>query len=182
MTIPGTSQGNPRELMQAARGQARRAAYVLARDHGAPIITRPAYPGAGRTTQDAAPLAGARAARELELGARDAARTYIRAAREAGHTWHQIGRALALTPGGDPDQAGDTLAEAAYTYAAGSPSTPAAIRYGRTFGWTCSACDQTITDRGLCSGPADDEHGHARTCSRLAATIAAWEADWQAEP
>jgi hypothetical protein len=128
------------------------------------------------------PLAGTRAARELELGARDAARTYIRAAREAGHTWHQIGRALALVPGGDFDQAGDAVCEAAYTYAAGSPSTATAIRYGRSFGWACRTCDQAISDRGLCDSPADDERGHAPDCARLAATIKAWQADWQAEP
>jgi len=30
------------------------------------------------------------------------------------------------------------------------------------------------------SSPADDERGHAQNCRRLAATIAAWDAEWEA--
>jgi hypothetical protein len=52
--------------------------------------------------------------------------------------------------------------------------------YGRSFGWTCRSCDKAISDRGPCNGPADDEHGHARNCTRLAATIADWDAQWEA--
>jgi hypothetical protein len=93
---------------------------------------------------------------------------------------HQIGTAMHLVPGGDAQQAGDTIAEAAYTYAAGHPSTQTAIRYGRSFTWTCTACDKSISDRGLCNGPADDEYGHDRNCPRLEATIAEWHAQWEA--
>jgi hypothetical protein len=80
----------------------------------------------------------------------------------------------------EPQQIGDTAAEAAYTSAAGSPDRPHAIRCGRSFTWTCHACDRNISDRGLGGGPADDEHGHASNCPRLGAAIAAWDAEWEA--
>jgi hypothetical protein len=76
--------------------------------------------------------------------------------------------------------AGETIAEAAYTYAAGHPGTETARRYGRSVIWTCPSCDSLVSDRGPCNGPADDEHGHASTCRRLAATISAWQAQWEA--
>jgi hypothetical protein len=100
------------------------------------------------TVQDVEPLAGARAARDLELAARGTARDYIRQAREAGQSWDQIGQALGVAPNGDADQTGMTVAEAAYTYAAGSPHTDTAVRYGRSFVWRCRSCDQAISDRG----------------------------------
>jgi hypothetical protein len=133
------------------------------------------------TVRDLEPLAGARAARDIELGARYAAREYVRQAREAGHSWDQIGRALGLAPDADADQTGLTVAEAAYTYAAGRPDTEAPWR-PRSFLWTCRSCDQAISDRGLISGPADDEPGHADDCPRLAAAIAEWNTGWEAEP
>ena len=105
-----------------------------------------------------------------------------RAAREAGHSWDQIGHALEVIPNADADQVGLTVAQAAYTYAAGSPHTDTAVRYGRSFLWRCRSCDQAISDRGLIAGPADDELGHAEDCLRLAAAIAGWDADWEAEP
>jgi hypothetical protein len=82
----------------------------------------------------------------------------------------------------DADQAGLTVAEAAYTYAAGSPYTDTTARYGRSFLWRCRSCDQAISDRGLIAGPADDELGHTDNCPRLAAAIAEWNAGWEAEP
>jgi hypothetical protein len=138
------------------------------------------------TVHDLEPLTGARAARDIELAARHDARQYIRQAREAGHSWHQIGHTLGITPNADADQAGLTVAEAAYTYAAGSPYTDTAVRYGRSFVWRCRSCDQAISDRGLLAGPADDEVGHTGDCARLAAAVAEWdarlEADLEAEP
>ena len=101
-------------------------------------------------------------------------------AREDGHSWHDIGTALDLTPGADADQAGESIAEAAYTYAAGHPDSETAWRYGRSFAWTCQSCDAVISDRGLCNGPADDERGHSDDCPRLAVTVAAWDAEWEA--
>src|SRR6266700_6434645 len=83
-----------------ARETARREAFRIARDTGAPIIERPMYSRDKKpTVRDVEPLAGARAARDLETAAKGAARDYIRQAREAGHGWDQIGHALGLGPG-----------------------------------------------------------------------------------
>ena len=86
-------------------------------------------------------LAGLRSAREGELAARHAARGHIRDAREAGHSWHDISLAMDIVPGGDAQQAGDTIAEAACAYAAGNPDTQRARRHGRSISWTCGTCD-----------------------------------------
>jgi hypothetical protein len=170
------------EQRAKAADAAHRALLDLAHGRGVEFIVREAYRGSGTTVRDLEPLAGARAAREIELGARHAARNYIRQARETGRSWDQIGQALGVAPNADADQTGMTVAEAAYTYAAGSPYTDTATRYGRSFTWTCRACDQAINDRGLIAGPADDEIGHADTCSRQASAIAQWNAEWEAEP
>jgi hypothetical protein len=68
-------------------------------------------------------------------------------------------------------------AEAACSYATVRPDTESAVWYARSFAWTCTACDHVVSDRGLCNRPADDESGHGRDCARLAATIAAWDAE-----
>lgn len=191
MDVPETSREAREKAVSAARWKARRAAIDLACDQGAQVISRPAFRGAQSTIQDVESLAGLRAAREIELGARYNARSYIRYAREAGHTWQQIGTALDLAPGGEAGIEagidGGTVAEAAYSYAAGNPGPEAAWRYGRSFSWTCGSCEGLISDRGLCNGPADDERGHADGCARLAATIAArdaesaaFDAEWEA--
>jgi hypothetical protein len=182
MPEPNRRCGSAEERSTQARNEARRATFQLARSDGAQTITRPLYPGAQTETTDLEPLAGARAARDLEYGARAAARDYLRQAREAGTTWEQIGQALGLTPNADADQAGMTIGEAAYSYAAGSPYTSTAVRYGRSFTWHCPSCDQAIGDRGLIAGPADDELGHTDNCTRLTVAVAEWNAGWEAEP
>jgi len=161
-----TTRPSPEEQWRLARNVARRATldFVRRGSHG--------------TVRDVDPLAGLAASRQLELAAREHAADYVRAAREAGHSWHDIGTALGLVPGGDAQQAGETVAEAAFTFAAGHPDTETAYRYGRSVIWTCGSCAQVISDRGLCNGPADDEVGHADNCPRLAAIIAVWDAEW----
>jgi hypothetical protein len=154
----------------------------LARDRGAELTLRPEFPGSSTTAPGLDPLTGARTARDIELGARREARDYLRATREAGHSWDQIGHVLGLAPNADADQAGLTVAEAAYTYAAGNPCTDPAVRYGRSFVWRCASCDQAISDRGPIGGPRDNEIGHAEDCGRLAAEVAEWDAGWEAEP
>jgi hypothetical protein len=171
---------DPDEQRRVARNLARRALLDLARAAGAATTTRPAFRGSHTTVPDVEPLAGLTASRQLELAARDHAADYVRAAREAGHSWHDIGTALGLVPSGDAQQAGETVAEAAFTFAAGHPDSEVARRYGRSVTWTCTSCDKAISDHGLCNSPADDERGHARNCSRLAATVAAWDAEWDA--
>jgi hypothetical protein len=178
--MPDSAFG-PEEWARAS-GAARRALIDLARERGTEFITREAYRGSDMTVRDLEPLDGARAARDIELSARHAARDYIRQAREAGNGWNQIGYALGVTPHADADQAGLSVAEAAYTYAAGSPYTDTAVQYGRSFTWRCQSCDQAISDRGLIAGPADDELGHTSDCPRLAAAVTEWDAGWEAEP
>jgi len=168
------------ETARIARAAARRAAFDLARHGGAEIISRPPYRGARTVIPDVEPLAGMRAAREIELGSRRIVRDYIRDAREAGHSWRAIGAAMDLTPGGEPDLAGETVAEAAFSYAAGHPDTDTARRYGRSVSWTCGSCEGLIIDHGMCNGPADDERGHAGSCLRLAAAVAERDAEWEA--
>jgi hypothetical protein len=165
----------------SASAAARRAVLGLARDRGYEFTSRETFRGSGSTVRDLEPLTGARAAREIELAARHDARDYIRQAREAGHGWDHIGQALGLAPNADADQAGLTVAEAAYTYAAGHPQTDTAVRYGRSFLWRCASCDQAISDRGLIAGPADNEPGHAENCPRQAAAVAEWDTGWEAE-
>lgn len=135
------------------------------------------FRGAQATVRDVEPLAGMRAAREVELAARSGARDYIRDAREAGRSWREIGAAMGFAPGGEAGVAGETAAEAAFTYAAGRSDAETEWRYGRSFAWTCGSCESVVIGHGLCSGPADDERGHAEGCARLTAAIAAWDAE-----
>jgi hypothetical protein len=181
MPDPASDPGERARQFAAVGDHARGAVIDLARDRGAEFTTRPAR-DSGLTVPDLEPLTGARAARDVELGARHAARGYIRQAREAEHGWDQIGQALGVAPNADADQTGLTDAEAAYTYAAGSPYTDTAVRYGRSFVWRCRSCDQAISDRGPIAGPADDELGHTGDCPRLASAVAEWDAGWEAEP
>jgi hypothetical protein len=153
MPDPASGPGE-RVSQSAARGHARQAVTGLARDRGTEFTSRPLASGSGLAARDLGPLDGARAARDIELSARHAARDYIRAAREAGHSWDQIGQALGRAPNADADQAGLTVAEAAYTYAAGNP-------YPDTAG---------------------NEPGHADGCPRLAQATADWDAGWEIEP
>jgi hypothetical protein len=175
-----TDQADPDRQRHVALNLARRALYGLAEDAGVhQFIARPAY-RSGPTFTDLIPLSGADVSRQIELAAREHARDYIRLAREGGYTWHEIGAAMRLVPDGDAQQAGDNVAEAAFTYAAGHPDAEHARRYGRSVAWHCGSCDRAISDHGLCNGPADDERGHAGNCSRLAATIAKDQAEWDA--
>jgi hypothetical protein len=175
---PATSVRDGHGTILAASRAARRAAIDLARSEGTQLTARPAFPGSQIVTTDLRPLEGARALRRIEIGARQEALEYIRQAREDGASWDQIGRTLGLSPG--TGESGTTVAEAAYTYAAGSPDTDLARRYDRSFGWVCGTCQRFIDDRGVQTGPADDEHGHTETCQRLAQTITAWETQWEA--
>lgn len=170
-----------RRVVDDARAAARSTIERFALDQGGKVVTRPAFRGADRTVKDVEPIAGLRAAYQVELAARHVGRDYIRHAREAGASWHDIGAAMNLTPGRVREMGAESIADAAFTYATGSPDTDFARSYGRSVAWNCKSCDQLIADHGLCNGPADDERGHADNCARLAATIARWDADWEAE-
>jgi hypothetical protein len=102
VTEPQTPTPDTRQRHADARRTARREAFRLARQAGAPLVDRPIVrSGTEPAAYAVEPIAGARAARGLELAARSIARDYLRQAREAGHGWEQIGQDLALGPGGD---------------------------------------------------------------------------------
>lgn len=137
---------------------------------------RPIFPGAETTARTADPLPALWAAKQL----RDLAAAHINRqaqhARSAGHSWQQVGEMLQLP---DTDR---STPEAAFEYFTGtgeSYSTP-------TFGWRCPdpGCGNMITDYGPYNYHPDDcESGHAPTCTRHAADLAAWqrandEDDW----
>jgi hypothetical protein len=171
-----TTRPDLREQQRIARALARQAASDLARQAEAQASSQSAFRGPHGTASGVDPLAGLAASRQIELAARSHAADYIRAAREAGHTWQDIGSAL--KPHADAQQAGDDVAEAAFTYAAGDAG--AHRFYDRYVSWTCGGCDKVIRDHGLVNGPAEDECGHADSCPRLAATVGAWDAEWDA--
>jgi hypothetical protein len=161
-----------------ARNFARQAVHGVAREMGAQASSRPMFrhDPASLAVHDFDPAAGMRAARDVELAARREALGYIKTGRQDGMTWNAIGTALGITAGGY--RAAEGVAEAAFDYAAGDPSSDYARTYGRSFPWTCPACLGVVSDRGPCSGPHDDEPGHKPGCGRLAADVAAWEARW----
>jgi len=119
------------DLHDRARQEVLAAVQRIARDTGGKFVTRPLVSGEpdGPTTRDAEPLAGLRTARAAELAARGLARGYLRAAREDGHSWTVIGAALGLASGGYVG-AGETIAEAAFRYAAGPPDS----HWNQTYG------------------------------------------------
>lgn len=170
------------DLARWARHEVLAAVQRLVREAGGQFVTRPMFSSDpdGPAVRDAEPIAGLGAARAAELAARRLARGYARAAREDGRTWQEIGAALGLLAGGD-DGAGDTIAEAAFSYAAGAAGTDYDRSYGRSFAWRCRGCGGLVSDRGPFGGPVDDEPGHADNCERHAADVAAWDASW-AEP
>jgi hypothetical protein len=182
MMTDRTDNGSRQDVTDRARSEMLAAVQRIVRDTGGQFVNRPMFSDKpdGPATRDAEPLAGLRAARAAELAARRLARQYIRAAREEGCTWREIGAALGLAVGGD-DGAGETIAEAAFSYAAGPPDSHWNRTYGPSVTWRCPACGGLVSDRGPVSAPCDDEPGHTGGCERLAATIAAWEASWADE-
>lgn len=122
------------------------------------------------------PLAGVRAVVLVRGAAVRAVRDYVREAREAGRSWDHIGEAL-----GVDDDEDRTRAERAFDEVAGHVDSFG----GRRMWWRCPACGAGVTDRGpyASSHPDDIEAGHAETCTRHAAGIAAWRArtGWEDE-
>jgi len=156
----------------AAQSSVRR----LAEAEGAEIRERPVWPGAFSTTRYAEPLAGIRAAQTVQRTAERVADDYVRHARVEGIGWREIGEALGL--GEDGQRTGYDLAVAAYEHVVGEPD----LLRDPSFYYTCPACEQGISDRGPYeSHPEDNERGHAEGCTRLAADVAAWQAQRDAE-
>ena len=172
----GTAEARERQA-RTAQNFARQAVRRLASELGAQATSRPLFrhDPSSPTTRDDDPGPGMRAARAIELAARRIARDYIKAARQNGMSWHQIGATLDLTA---DTEHGGTIADAAFDFAADDPNSHYACTYGRSFPWRCPACHGLVSDRGPCGGPYDDEPGHQDGCRQLAATIAAWDAQW----
>jgi hypothetical protein len=145
--------------------------------HGDAAIERRArYDGDQFPEPSPTPLAGLWAAGHLARRASREVTAHARRAREAGHSWDEIGQALDIEPG-----AGRSLAEVAYERFAGSPESWS-LR-GPSFAWRCPACDRMISDRGPYeSHPDDNQPGHGKDCSRLAAELARWRASWDDAP
>jgi hypothetical protein len=148
----------------------------LAEASGATITSEPAYPGSALTARYAEPLAGIRAAATVQcivtgLAAQEVD-SYIRRARSAGTGWLDIGKALGLE---DPGHAGYDIAVAAFEQAAGPRSGMDPLNLY----FTCGSCGKTIADHGPYGGhPLDLEDGHADSCTRMAAAVAAYERQW----
>ena len=176
MTDQDTASETRKQRTTMARQWAVTVVTRIARETGARILTRRPWPGAASTFEYAEPGAGIAIARAVELAARSEARQYIKYARADGQSWQQIGAALGITGGGVG--VGASIAEAAYEYAVGPRDT---WNSDPSFAWTCPACGQGIHDRGPYDGPRDAERGHADGCGRLAATVAAWDAQWADE-
>ena len=123
MDVPENSREARQKAVWAARRQpaAPRSTSPATRARRSSAAPPTAVPS--RPSRTSSPSPGcARPARSSSAPA-TATRGYIRDAREAGHTWQQIGTALDLTPGGEAG----TAAEAAYSYAAGNPTTETAL-------------------------------------------------------
>jgi hypothetical protein len=99
---------------------------------------------------------------------------YIKTARADGMGWHELGALLGVGP--DAIEDGVSVAEAAFSFAAGRP---ASSWEELMVWWTCPACGETISDRGPgFEYPGDAEQGHAEDCKRLAAAITEHDALW----
>ena len=143
-----------------------------------PIMTRPIYrSGPGTAARDVEPIAGARAARDLELAARGIARDTSATPAKPDTNGTRSARPSASSPAANPTPGRDACRGRIRLRGRTGP-TPRR-RGSRSFAWTCPTCQQPISDRGLIKGPADDEHGHAEHCARLAVAIA-WQAEWEA--
>ena len=119
------------------------------------------------------PLHAARAAYALSRAVQRQVVHQSLRARGVGESWEAVATTLDLTAEAGPDvvtaylmMLGNRLDDPWW-----SPST------GVT--WTCSSCEESIRDFGPeCGGPEDREAGHAATCSRHLAAVAAWDALW----
>jgi hypothetical protein len=118
------------------------------------------------------PLAAITAAVALSREATMAVRDHARTAREDGCTWDEIGEAMGYDTGArypEPDRAG-----AAFALLASD------LGHGPAFTWTCASCLGVILDCGPGTGsPAEAEHGHADSCTRLAEAVKAYDAQWE---
>lgn len=154
-----------REMMAAAHTAVHRVALMM--EDPARITDAPIFVGAVSTEQRAQPLTHLEAAVWLRGHADQQIRHSITKARSAGVSWTEIGKVLDLPgpPRGDYD-----LAVAAFEYALSHSFSDQNVYYD------CDACGQAIKDHGPYDPhPEDQESGHAETCERLRAAVAAYK-------
>lgn len=108
------------------------------------------------------------AAFELEHAAHAAQRNLIRQAPETGRSRYEIGQVLDLIWQAVVSK--ESISDEAYDYAL--KREPYAIR--RTYKWTCSACQQVVTDHGPWPQVPKLEEGHAPDCPRWIHRIETW--------
>lgn len=122
------------------------------------------------------PLTGVRAALLARNVAVAELLRYAEAARGTGRSWDEVAEALGIEASDD----GEPRAEQAYLLIVeGRPLPEDESRWSpqRTARWTCATCGQRVRDSGpFASHPDDVEDGHAATCTRRAAALAAYRA------
>ena len=152
------------EMMAAAHNTVHRIAMML--EDPANITETPIFPGARSTEKRAQPLTHIEVAVWLRGRADQQVQSAVTKARSAGISWADIGKALDL-----PGMPGDyDLAVAAFEQARGYGFSDQNVYYD------CGACGNGITDHGPYDPhPLDQESGHAETCVRLLAAVAAFK-------
>lgn len=156
-----------RKRRQAAAGEAGSrmlnavGAVSLLLEDPAHITDQPIWKGAHSTERRARPLTRLQAAVWLRGAADNQLRSRIGEARAAGASWADIAGVLDLPDTDDP-------AAAAWEQAVGQG-------WGERFHFTCGTCGAGIVDHGPYDPHPDDrETGHAETCERHRAALAAW--------
>jgi hypothetical protein len=115
---------------------------------------------------------GIAAAMRVRNYARGLIAEYAGKARGDGVPWRDLAPVLDL----DLDEY-DDAGICAFKAIAPRPSQPFDQVYTT---WTCASCDQFITDYGPYDGdPTEEEKGHADTCARYNAEVAAVRARWE---
>lgn len=131
------------------------------------------HPNTLETAAEGAPLASTRAARALDRAMQRLTIEHALRARGAGESWDDVALALDVASDGRPDAA------AAYLTTLGVRADDPWWSPARGVVWVCEVCEQAVRDYGPDMGSPDDrEDGHARSCSRHAADVLAWEALW----
>ncbi|MDQ3579569.1 MAG: hypothetical protein M3443_18625 [Actinomycetota bacterium] len=164
---------NSRRARTAALGAVDRSVRDIVKEESgdAELVERPAYTGA--QTMILAPTAEAtvRAALLLRDAANARAHRAISEVRGEGGTWERVAELLGLPEEHDD---GGSAAERAFDFVA-----PTVLFRSPTTSWRCTSCDRVVTDHGPWNHPSDNERGHASTCTRHNAEIAAYEAKWE---
>lgn len=128
-----------------------------------PSLAVPSWP------EPADPLQAIEIAGYIERVAGGLVNRYAEAARGQGRTWRELAAVL------DVDPESDDPAYEAFRLVAGRPSQP----YDEVYAyWRCGSCREYVRDLGPYGGhPEDTERGHAATCERFTAAVAAYESE-----